>query len=164
MVVLSLLVSYETGAQTIARDVIGSAGGDLKNPQINIAWTIGEVVIETMHNGAFYLTQGFHQPQSVVVLEKSRSLFIPEGFSPNGDGINDLFVIRGIQDYPQNSIVIFNRWGNKVFETDAYNNTWDGRAYFGLVPGKELPIGTYFYVFHAGSGLATYKGTIYLNR
>lgn len=91
--------------------------------------------------------------------------FIPEGFSPNGDGINDFFVIRGIANYPKNTIAIFNRWGNKVFEASPYQNTWDGRSMFGVrVGGDELPIGTYFYVLDVGDGSATYKGTIYLNR
>jgi len=90
---------------------------------------------------------------------------IPEGFSPNGDGINDLFVIRGIERYPSNTIVIFNRWGNKVFEASPYENTWDGTNEMGLkVGGDELPIGTYFYVLNLGDGSAFYKGTIYLNR
>jgi len=91
--------------------------------------------------------------------------FIPEGFSPNGDGINDLFIIRGIFYFPENSIVIFNRWGNKVYEADPYINTWDGRSIRGLrVGGDELPTGTYFYVLDLGDGSSIIKGTIYLNR
>ena len=91
--------------------------------------------------------------------------FIPEGFSPNDDGINDLFIIRGIFYFPENSIVIFNRWGNKVYEADPYINTWDGRSIRGLrVGGDELPTGTYFYVLDLGDGSSIIKGTIYLNR
>ena len=90
---------------------------------------------------------------------------IPEGFSPNGDGINDLFVIRGIERYPSNTIVIFNRWGDKVFEASPYQNTWNGTNEMGLkVGGSELPIGTYFYILNLGDGSNIYKGTIYLNR
>ena len=43
--------------------------------------------------------------------------FIPEGFSPNGDIVNDVFFIRGLDEYPLNSIAIYNRWGNKVYES-----------------------------------------------
>jgi gliding motility-associated-like protein/uncharacterized repeat protein (TIGR01451 family) len=93
------------------------------------------------------------------------NFFIPEGFSPNGDFINDVFVIRGIENYPENTFVIFNRWGNKVFEKKHYLNTWDGRATTGLIlGGDDLPIGTYFYILDLGDGTDVYKGTIYLNR
>jgi gliding motility-associated-like protein/uncharacterized repeat protein (TIGR01451 family) len=91
--------------------------------------------------------------------------FIPEGFSPNNDGINDLFVIRGIGSFTDNSIMIFNRWGNKVFEASPYQNTWDGRSSKGLrIGGDELPAGTYFYLLDLGDGSEVIKGTIYLNR
>ena len=91
--------------------------------------------------------------------------FIPEGFSPNGDGINDLFVIRGIDNYPANTILIFNRWGDKVFEANPYQNKWDGRCTIGLsIGGNDLPIGTYFYLLDLGDGSKVIKGTIYLNR
>ena len=94
-----------------------------------------------------------------------RDFFIPEGFSPNGDGTNDLFVIRGILYYPDNNIVIFNRWGNKVFEASPYQNTWDGKTTMGLsMGGDELPVGTYFYLLDLDDGSEVIKGTIYLNR
>jgi gliding motility-associated-like protein/uncharacterized repeat protein (TIGR01451 family) len=90
---------------------------------------------------------------------------IPEGFSPNGDGINDLFVIRGIASYPENNFVIFNRWGNKVFEATPYQNTWDGTSTLGITVGDDkLPTGTYFYIIDLGDGTDAIKGTIYLTR
>jgi len=83
---------------------------------------------------------------------------IPEGFSPNADGINDLFVIRGIGRYPNNKIVFFNRWGDKVFEANPYKNTWDGKATKGFrIGADELPIGTYFYVLDLGDGSPVFK-------
>jgi gliding motility-associated-like protein/uncharacterized repeat protein (TIGR01451 family) len=90
--------------------------------------------------------------------------FIPEGFSPNGDGTNDMFVIRGISHFPNNNIVIYNRWGNKVFEASPYQDNWDGKSTTGIhIGGEELPVGTYFYVLELGDGSDFYKGTIYLN-
>jgi len=90
---------------------------------------------------------------------------IPEGFSPNGDGINDLFVIRGILNFPKNTFVIYNRWGNKMFEASPYQNKWDGTATSGLrIGGNELPVGTYFYILDLKDGSDVFKGTIYLNR
>ncbi|MEY3238376.1 MAG: hypothetical protein RI883_2477, partial [Bacteroidota bacterium] len=90
--------------------------------------------------------------------------YIPEGFSPNGDLINDLFVIRGILYFPENTFTVFNRWGIKIFETNQYQNTWDGKSNSDVnVGGDVLPVGTYFYVLDLGDGSDFYKGTIYLN-
>jgi gliding motility-associated-like protein len=101
----------------------------------------------------------------VTVTTPPIDFFIPDGFSPNSDGINDLFVIRGILNFPNNEFTIFNRWGNKVFYANPYQNTWDGKSMFGLrVGGDDLPVGTYFYVLDLKNGSAIYKGTIYLNR
>ncbi|MES2627950.1 MAG: ice-binding family protein, partial [Bacteroidota bacterium] len=90
---------------------------------------------------------------------------IPGGFSPNGDGTNDRFVIAGIEYYPTNTLTVFNRWGDKVYETDSYSNNWNGDSNRGLrVGSNELPAGTYFYVLDLGDGSAAYKGTIYLSK
>ena len=91
--------------------------------------------------------------------------FIPEGFSPNGDGINDQFVIRGIENYTQNTFTVFNRWGDKVFGASPYINNWDGKSITGMrVGGDVLPVGTYFYILDLGDGSKAFKGSIYLNR
>ena len=91
--------------------------------------------------------------------------FIPEGFSPNSDGINDVFFIRGIDRFVDNTFIIFNRWGDKIFEEKGYQNTWDGKATKGIrIGGDDLPVGVYFYVLDLGDGTPIYKGTIYLNR
>lgn len=102
---------------------------------------------------------------SSTILLVPTEFHIPEGFSPNNDGINDLFVIRGILNFPSNNFSIFNRWGVKVFQADGYKNTWDGSSGDGLkVGGNELPTGTYFYILDLGDESKVIKGTIYLNR
>jgi gliding motility-associated-like protein/uncharacterized repeat protein (TIGR01451 family) len=102
---------------------------------------------------------------SVTIETFPTDFHIPEGFSPNGDGINDLFIIRGIASYPENNFVIFNRWGNKVFEATPYQNTWDGTSTLGITVGDDkLPTGTYFYIIDLGDGTDAIKGTIYLTR
>jgi gliding motility-associated-like protein len=58
-------------------------------------------------------------------------------FTPNGDGMNDFFTIFHLDDYPDPSVRVYNRWGNLVYESDSYQNDWDG---------DDLPVGTYFYV------------------
>lgn len=152
-------------AQSLSLEVIGSAGNFAVSANgTTMAWTIGEVMIETYSSADNFFTQGFHQPDKGAD-EVPTTFFIPEGFSPNGDGINDLFVIRGLDKYPNNSIVIFNRWGNIIFEARPYKNTWDGRSTLGLkIDGDELPVSTYFYLFDFGTTSNIVKGTIYLNR
>jgi len=84
----------------------------------------------------------------------NRTLMVYTGMSPNGDGINDSFLIEGIENYPDNSVSIFNRWGNMVFHQDGYKNewkaTWNDR--------QELPDGTYFYIINLGDGSKPMKG------
>ncbi len=71
---------------------------------------------------------------------------IPNGITPNGDGLNDQFVIEALvnnpEEYPNNELIIFNRWGDIVYEAQPYLNDWDGKN----KNGKELPQGTYYYV------------------
>lgn len=89
---------------------------------------------------------------------------IPEAFSPNGDGANDFFEIPGIADFPENSLVIFNRWGHEVYRKNGYMNEWDGVATSGITIGEGCPEGTYFYVLELGIDYPPIKGNIYLNR
>jgi gliding motility-associated-like protein len=63
---------------------------------------------------------------------------------------NDRFVIRNLKDYPNSSLMVFNRWGIKIFEDPAYNNSWDGETY---------PDGTYFYVLNLSDG-TIHRGTL----
>ena len=103
-------------------------------------------------------------PAELIISE----LFIPNAFSPDGDGINDTWTIRGgLYNYPNNNLVIFNRWGLKVYEADGYNNNWDGNNKSNSSSGNDskLPSGTYFYVLDLnGNGKNVKKGFIYLTR
>ncbi|MFB2119719.1 gliding motility-associated C-terminal domain-containing protein [Parapedobacter sp. 2B3] len=86
------------------------------------------------------------------------ALKIPNGFTPNGDGLNDLFEIRGLEFYPENRLLIFNRWGNEVYSVKTYKNDWDG---------ADLNEGTYYYIFelrlHSGHW-QTFKGFVTIVR
>lgn len=66
--------------------------------------------------------------------------FVPNLISPNGDGASDTFIIPCAVSFPGSSLAIFNRWGGKIFETQNYQNDWDGKYM-----GEPLPAGTYFY-------------------
>ena len=72
-------------------------------------------------------------------------LELPTGFTPNGDGKNDYLIVKGLDDFLENSLMVFNRWGNKVYEKSNYRNDWDGVSN----SGNPLPAGTYFVIFKA---------------
>jgi gliding motility-associated-like protein len=85
---------------------------------------------------------------STPITLNSLDVFIPEGFSPNGDGINDVLVIRGLETYPENVFYVYNRWGNLIYQMKGYDNTWDGTCNshnMNLGKDKVQP-GTYFYI------------------
>jgi uncharacterized repeat protein (TIGR01451 family)/gliding motility-associated-like protein len=87
-------------------------------------------------------------------------------FSPNGDGINDSFVIDCISQFPGNVLRIYNRWGNIVFEKDNYDNSFqgisNGRANYNVE--EELPVGTYYYIIDLNNGMEPRTGWLYINR
>jgi gliding motility-associated-like protein len=85
---------------------------------------------------------------------------VPSGFTPNGDGINDLFIIPGMSDYTSIRLTIFNRYGNLVYENDQYENDWNGTS---SKNEGELPDGTYFYVLELDGG-ERYNGYVQINR
>ncbi len=91
-------------------------------------------------------------------------LVIPQGFSPNSDGIADNWVIQNLFLFPNNTVKIFNRWGADVFAASPYQNNWNGRAQTGVNSGSELPIGTYWYILDLGDGSDARRGYVYLNR
>lgn len=76
-----------------------------------------------------------------MVLTIYKDLEVYNAFSPNGDGINDVWVIAGIEKFPKASIKVFNRWGAEVFSSANYETPWDG-----LYKGEELPSATYYYI------------------
>ncbi|MBP9070218.1 MAG: gliding motility-associated C-terminal domain-containing protein, partial [Bacteroidia bacterium] len=100
-----------------------------------------------------------------TVFEVEFDFFIPQGFSPNGDGVNDLFEIRGIRFFPDNELKIINRWGNTVYIKKGYANTWDGTTEIGIeIGGNKLPEGTYYYILNLNNNTKPYTGFLYLNR
>jgi len=98
----------------------------------------------------------------VGLAQDEDGLFIPEGFSPNGDGLNDYLVILGIEAYPENELTILNRAGVILYQRQNYLNDWDGTPESGGVPGGKLMEGTYYYIFRYGEGNIR-KGFIYIN-
>ncbi len=91
---------------------------------------------------------------------KSTDLKIYNTVSPNNDGHNDVFTIEGIENYSGNKVRIINRWGNVVFKTTNYKNTWNGFSNQKLVIENDakVPAGTYFYFIDLNDGSELIKG------
>ena len=88
------------------------------------------------------------------------SLQMATGFSPNGDGANDYFLIHGLIHYSENNFSVFNRWGNVVYKKKNYNNEWDGTNN----NGDKLPDATYFVVFEAPNLVKPLSGYVDMRR
>lgn len=84
---------------------------------------------------------------------------IPNVFTPNGDGVNDRWVIQYLESYPGATIEIFNRYGQRVYQSVNYTNPWDG-----TLNGQPLPTGTYYYVINPKNGRQQMAGFVDLIR
>jgi gliding motility-associated-like protein/uncharacterized repeat protein (TIGR01451 family) len=83
---------------------------------------------------------------------------IPNIITPNGDGSNDTFKIKGLENYPGTQVTIFNRWGNEVYRSGNYTNDWDG---------SQLNEGTYYYLIlrkEKTGSTTTFKGWMFIKR
>ena len=93
-------------------------------------------------------------------------LHIYNEFSPNGNGKNEFFYIDCINNYPNNELQIYNRWGNVVYVKEGYDNTFDGISNGRAVVNKneKLPVGTYYYILDLGDGSEPKAGWLYIVR
>ena len=99
----------------------------------------------------------------VVEVDCFVGVVVPEGFSPNGDGVNDLLYIEGILHFPNSKVQIFNRWGREIYQSIGYQNDWDAISKTGLDLGNgKLSEGTYFILVDLGDGSIPAKSYIYL--
>lgn len=88
----------------------------------------------------------------------------PNTFSPNNDGVNDYFVIPIITDYPENELIIYNRWGSEIYRMTNYDNSWDGRSSSSTLGSDILPEGSYFYVLNLVNDDKVIKGSVFIKR
>jgi gliding motility-associated-like protein len=84
---------------------------------------------------------------------------IPNVFTPNSDGINDVWVIPGLDKYENSVLTIFNRWGQQVYQSKGYKQPWNGQY-----NGQPLPAGTYYYVINLGNNDPRLQGAVTILR
>ncbi|MGB1032857.1 MAG: gliding motility-associated C-terminal domain-containing protein, partial [Flavobacteriales bacterium] len=85
-------------------------------------------------------------------------LEIPTGFSPNGDNVNDVFYVTGLEQYAEAQIVVFNRWGNEVYKNTDFKNDWGGLNN----NGNQLEEDTYYIVLTLDND--EYKGYVVIKK
>lgn len=147
---ISLLPNDITSANTVA-----SLCGNPSNGTVTITNGVATYTPNTGYSGndefCYVICDtvtGLCDTSMAYIIIQNSLLFIPQGFSPNGDGINDFFNITGVENYPNAEVTIYNRWGDEVWTNGVSgykNNMTDGFI------GKNkqdniLPDGTYYYV------------------
>ena len=91
-----------------------------------------------------------------MIIDVINELIIPNVFTPNGDGVNDNLVFKNLHAFPDNRLVVLNRWGKTVFEKTGYQNDWNG---------GDQNDGTYFFILELNDKENTvHKGTITILR
>jgi gliding motility-associated-like protein len=101
---------------------------------------IANPIVTTTYYVTVTSANGCSATDSVIVTVLPNIIF-PDGISPNGDGVNDVWIIDFIEQFPNNVVEVYNRWGELLFHADGYLQNWDG-----TYNGKPLPIGTYYYI------------------
>ena len=105
-----------------------------ENPEITMFNSETYTVIVTDSNGCISSDQ--------IFVDLIPDIVVPSGFSPNGDGINDTWIIANISQFSSNSIRVYNRWGSLIYDKDKAGQDWSGNG----ANNKPIPVGTYYYV------------------
>jgi len=143
-----------SSSQWEKRDFIYSpsiVGSSFNSPDINLT----KNVVSNFNTDVFALA------------EIEFEINVPGGLSPNSDSYNDDFVIKNLEYFPENELIIFNRWGDIVYEASPYLNDWHGQVTGGMVlAGEEVVNGTYFYILKLDPNNESelYKGSLELRR
>jgi gliding motility-associated-like protein len=122
------------------------------------AWSTGETTasISVKSTATFSVvvtnSQGCATRFTTQVIQQT--LVIPNIFSPNGDNIHDKWVIENLENYPGNVVQVYNRYGQMVYKVTNFTS-WDGR-----VNGRDMPVGTYYYIIDLRNGQKAITGYI----
>ena len=126
----------------------------------------------TTGTGLYHLNAGYYsfvltdfngctKTQNIEVpADNCTDIIVHNVITPNGDGINDTWVIEGMELYPKNTVQVFDKWGDMIYEKTNYKNDW---------AGKDLPDGTYYYLVKLNGtnlrgGKETFTGTVLIKR
>jgi len=96
---------------------------------------------------------------SQVTVSVLKTPVIPNTFTPNGDGVNDTWVIKYLDTYTDCTVQVFNRYGQRLYSSIGYAIPWDGRY-----NGKDLPVGVYYYMIDPKHGRSVMSGWVTILR
>lgn len=138
-----LLTAISSRGQSVATAIVNSSGNSYAQRDFIFEWSVGELaLVETMVNRQVSITNGVLQPiVSNLIIAAAPLIFPINILTPNGDGVNDVWVIKDLEKFPENEVTVFDRSGRTVFYTKNYQNDWTG-----YLSGKLLTEGTYYYV------------------
>lgn len=155
-----------TAGQAIQLD--GTAGGDVGT----YSWTPAQYIndptilsplVSPPNDFTYTLqvtsTNGCGIATDEVKIRVFKKIIIPNAFSPNNDGVNDRWIIEGLDTYPESTTEVFNRWGQVVFRSRGYTVPWNG-----TFNGKPLPIGTYYYIIDRKNDFPLMSGWVIIVR
>lgn len=124
---------------------------NVRNPIASPAETTTYTVTVTTAEGC--------QATDEVTVTVVPALVIPNAFSPNRDGVNEVWEIENFENYPDIRVEIFNRWGNLIFRSEGYATPWDG-----TYRGQDLPVATYYYMIYLTSSDRPISGNVTIIR
>ena len=144
-------------------------------------WTIPElpvgvqelnITVEVLETGEYYNVASLTSSSPPLNNDNISSLIeiqvldviINNQYSPNNDGVNDVFKIDNIQNHPNNTLRVYNRYGSIIYEKKGYDNSWDGTASVGglIKRGERLPSETYYYVLELPAINKTLTGWLFI--
>ena len=115
--------------------------------------------VANLSAGTYYVgmldAQNCPAVDSTIVQTDPDCFSIPSSFTPNGDIINDTWIIKGIQKYPDNTVEIYNRWGSLLYSSDGYAEPWDG-----TYEGSDVAAATYYYIIVLDDNQDPFTGSI----
>jgi len=97
--------------------------------------------------------------QVKISIVPSPTVTVPNTFTPNGDGINDLWVIPDLVSYPNCLVTIFTRYGEQIYQSKGYSKPWEG-----IYKGSQLPMGVYYYLINLGNKTPALSGWVAIVR
>jgi gliding motility-associated-like protein len=144
---------------------------------INYQWQVNDK--DSGNNSSMFSSSTFHNDDKVTCMITSQNnchtlitsntvviellpplvLTIPNTFTPNGDGINDLWEIPGLAFYPNCEVTVYNRYGSLVYKSKGYSKSWDGNY-----NGAPLPSSTYYYIIDPGNKNPKVSGYVLILR